>query len=237
MVAVSHETHQHQVPPGEVVRPQQETLAVEHLLSEELEDGPLHIEAMEVERQPGMQVVLRTKLPPGLDLDLRLLHGVVLEIRHLLGVQLRDLGHLRGEQHREVVLLHGEVEMEGELLDGETRRLGHLARHGMIRLKLLLRGCGMHRLQGYYPAQIDSNGSRLMQRKHQRIHLPTSMRTMRLRLHLVHNLLRRRGLLALIMHERLDHPILPLHQAMLQQVHSLPCHIFIASLQLRHVIA
>jgi hypothetical protein len=146
VAAAFHETLQHQVHPGEVVPQQQEILAVEHLLSEEPEDGPLPIKAMEVERQPGMQVV-RPKLQPGQDLDRRLLLGVVvLEIRRLHGVRLRDLGHLRGGQRLGVVLQHGEVEMEGEHLDGEKKRLEHLVLHGMIQLKLQLLVCGMHRL-------------------------------------------------------------------------------------------
>ena len=146
MAAAFHETLQHQVHPGEVVPQQQEILAVEHLLSEEPEDGPLPIKAMEVERQPGMQVV-RPKLQPGQDLDQRLLLGVVvLEIRRLRGVQPRDLGHLRGGQPLGVVLRHGEGEMVGEHLDGEKKRLERLEYRGMIRPKLRLLVCGMHRL-------------------------------------------------------------------------------------------
>ena len=152
MAAAFHEKLQHQVHPGEAVLLQQQTLAVAHLLSEELEVEPRRIKAMEVEHQPGMQVV-RTKLQLGRDLDLRLPLGeVVRETRLPHGVQLRDLGHLRGGQLLEVVLRHGEVEMEGEQRDGEKRRLEHLVHHGMIRLKLRLLVCGMHRLLEYIPS-------------------------------------------------------------------------------------
>ena len=226
--AASRERLQHQVPLGEVVPPQQETWVVEHLLSEELKEEPLPIVVTEVEHQPGIPVV-RTKLLLGRDPDQRLLLGVVLETRHLHGVQRRDLGHLRGEQRRVVVLLHGEVEMEGEHRDEEKRLFGHLVRHGMIRPKLRLPVSGMHLPQEYYPSRSNADNLRLTQRKHQHILPPTLMRTMILRLLQEHNLLRRPGLQEHIMHERLDQRMPPLHLAMLQQVHSLPWHIFIAS--------
>jgi hypothetical protein len=147
IVAVAfHEKVQHRVHPGEVVPLQQEILAVEHLPSEEPEDEHLRIKPMEVEHQPGMPVV-QTKLQPGQDLALRLLLGVVvLEIRRLRGVQLRDLGRLRGGRPLGVVLRHGEGEMVGEHRDGEKKLLERLGHRGIIRLKLRLLVCGMHRL-------------------------------------------------------------------------------------------
>ena len=69
-----------------------------------------------------------------------------------------------------------------------------------------------------------------MRRKLQHIPLRTLTRIMILRRHLVLSLLRHQGLQEHIMQEHLDHRMQPLHQAMLQQVHSLHCQLFIASL-------